>query len=147
MRVLCKREASVFTARGPIMRARVLVSLVVLLLPAALDAQGVRVRRPPVGGQPPTPAPKPPQAPGIPDARRYHSIRLSVESYSLFSFVRTDQYVTDSAASSWSMLGVGTRLDLRMKPTFSMTADLTTAMLGGPFSLSTIDLGGRYRPE
>jgi opacity protein-like surface antigen len=127
------------------MRSRYFVLAAVLLLPALASGQ-IRVRRPPVGGAAPRPAPKPPQAPGIHDARLYHRVRLSVESYSLVNFVHTDRYVTDDGAQTSSLFGFGTRLDWRFKPAFSATLDLTSSAFGGPYTLSTVELGTRYMP-
>ena len=65
----------------------------------------------------------------------------------MYSFVRIDRYVTDSAPSNWAMLGGGTRVDFRAKPSLSLTGDLTTSTLGGPFALFTGDIGARVRPQ
>lgn len=128
------------------MRVRAFAAIVMVLLPAVLAGQQTRVRRPRIGA-PPAKAPLPPRAPGLPQLRQYQSSRLSVESYTLFTVVQTDRYVADSGAAVWSMQGVGTRIDWRLASAFSITADLTSALVNGPFSMSTIDIGGRYQQE
>src|SRR5437879_6201363 len=99
-----------------IMRIRAFALIAVVALPAVLGAQ-TRGRRPPTVSRPPGPTPLPPQAPVIANELRYRASRFSMETYPLYSFVQTDRYVTDSGPSSWSMLGAGTRIEWRFKPT------------------------------
>jgi len=128
------------------MRARSLALLVVLLLPASLDAQGIRIRLPWIGRRATGKAPLPPQAPEIQRQMRYQRSRLSFESYSLLSVNTTNRYVSDRGAATASMAGFGEHVDWRFKPTLSVTGDFTSSLYGGPYNQNTFDLGGRYRP-
>ena len=126
------------------MRARTLVLLAVLLLPAPLTAQ-IRIRLPRIG-RAPAPAPLPPQAPMIAREMQYKRSRLSSESYTFYNYSQPDHHVASNGVAAASILGLGVRTDYRIKPAFMITSDMTTAQFGGPFIQYTFDFGGRYRP-
>lgn len=128
------------------MRVRTLALLVMVLLPASLNAQRIHVRLPWIGRRPTGRAPLPPQAPEIQRQMRYQRSRFSSETYSLLSFNETNRYPSDRAAATASMVGFGEHVDWRFKPTLSVTGDFTSSLFGGPYIQNTFDFGGRYRP-
>jgi hypothetical protein len=67
-------------------------------------------------------------------------MRLSVEGYPLISYYH-------SVGVTGTSFGAGTRGDYRLTPRASATLDLTSSVLGGSASVSTIELGMRLRPE
>ncbi len=131
------------------MRSRLALALVALSLPAAELSAQRRPVVPPQTSRRPRPAEKPPQAPGIPDARlysRYKMSRFSVESYPMLTYLQTTGYVNDGFQANWLMLGDGTHIGFRISPSLGMTADMTSAVMGGPFSLGAADVGLRFKP-
>jgi len=128
------------------MRVRTFALLVVLLLPASLNAQRIHIRLPWIGPRPAGPTPLPPQAPEVAREMQYRRSRVSAETYMLYTLNQTDRYVADRGISTASMLGAGARLDWRFRPAFSVTGDFTTSLYGGPYIQNTFDFGGRYRP-
>ncbi len=127
------------------MRARICALSAMLLLPASLSAQRIHIRLPWIGRRP-APAPLPPQAPVIAREMRYKASRLSMESYSLFTFNQTDRYVSDRGAATAVTQGFGGHLDWRFKPTVSLTGDFTSSLFGAPYIQNTFDFGARFRP-
>ena len=127
------------------MRVRPFALFVVLLLPASVNAQRIHVRLPWIGPRPPRAEPLPPQAPAIARALRYQASRFSTESYAVLNLVETDRNVNSGPPVS-STLGFGQRMDWRVKPAFSITGDVAASLYGGPFTQTSFDLGGRYRP-
>jgi hypothetical protein len=125
----------------------------VLMIAAASLASGElgaqRVVVPPRTVRAPRPAEKPPQAPGIPDTRAYTQYRMSrfsFEQYPMLTQLATTGFIADGVASSWTLIGDGTHLGFRLAPSVSITADMTSAFLGGPFSFGSADLGVRVKP-
>lgn len=130
------------------MRRRLALSLAVLSL-ASVDLAAQRVTVPPRTTRAPRPAEKPPQAPGIPDARlysRYRMSRFSFEQYPMLTQLMTTGFLAEGVASNWTLFGDGTHLGFRVTPSLSVTADMTSAFLGGPFSFGSGDLGLRVKP-
>lgn len=130
------------------MRSRLTLVLVALSLPVAeLAAQ--RVRLPLIGRRGPTPerpAEKPPQAPGIPDAmayNRYRLTRFSLEQYPMLSYMSTGYF---GARQNYTAFGDGMHLGFRVAPSLFVTADMTSLVVGAPFSLGTGELGLRLKP-
>jgi hypothetical protein len=118
------------------------------VLPAIGQAQIVRRRLPPIGSPPPTrPAPLPPQPSKIRRDLVYRFSRFSYETYSFLDVTQTDRYVSDSGPATYPMWGEGLRINYRYKPTFTVTTDLATAFVGGPFMMSRFQMGGRFHPE
>ncbi|HET9423913.1 MAG TPA: hypothetical protein VFO55_00970 [Gemmatimonadaceae bacterium] len=130
------------------MRARITLVMLALSLPVA-EMAAQRVTVPPRTTRAPRPAEKPPQAPGIPDARlysRYRMSRFSFEQYPMLTQLRTTGFIGEGIAQSWMMLGDGSHLGFRVAPSLSVTADMTSAFAGGPISLGSADLGLRAKP-
>lgn len=129
-------------------RAVLAIGSLLLLLPLELSAQ--RLPLPGTGRRGPArPAPLPPQAEPIARNLAYKRMRLSVESYPLISYVQAPA-LGEGPFSSWTTFGVGTRADYRVDRNVSVTLDLTSSFAGGPFDVSTIELGtrlGRERSE
>ena len=133
------------------MRARLTLVLVALSLPVA-DLAAQRIRMPLIGRRGPTPerpAEKPPQAPGIPDAlayNRYRLSRFSLEQYPMLSYLSTTGFVAEGIPANYWLLGDGTHLGFRVAPSLSLTADMTSSVVGGPFSMGTAEFGFRVKP-
>lgn len=130
------------------MRRRLALGLAFLSL-ASVDLAAQRVTVPPRTTRAPRPAEKPPQAPGIPDARqysRYRMSRFSFEQYPMLTQLMTTGFLADGVASNWTLFGDGSHLGFRLTPSLSLTADMTSAFLGGPFSFGSGDLGLRVKP-
>lgn len=126
------------------MHLRALVSIALLLLPAASDAQ--RFPMPRIGRGPGRPAPLPPQAPEIARQLAYMRLPLAIESYSLISHFQSSSIV-QGVPSSWTSMGMGTRADYRVTRSLSATLDMTSSFVGGPALTQTLELGTRLRPE
>jgi hypothetical protein len=130
------------------MRGRVTLALLALSLPVA-EMSAQRATVPPRTTRGPRPAEKPPQAPGIPDARmysRYRLSRFSYEQYPMLTYLQTTGMIAAGIPSTHTMFGDGTHMGFRVAPSFSATADLTSAMIGAPVSLGSFDFGFRATP-
>lgn len=104
---------------------------------------------PPQTSRAPRPAEKPPQAPGIPDARlytQYRMSRFSFEQYPMLTMLQTTGAIAAGFASNHTMFGDGTHLGFRITPSLGLTTDLASAFTGAPFSFGSADLGLRLKP-
>lgn len=128
------------------MRIRALVAvalLAVTALPAAAGAQRLPMPR---GRGPARPAPLPDMPASLAREYAYKRLPFSLESYPMISFFDAAG-APAGYAPSWSAGGLGTRVDVRVKPYMSATLDLTSSFLGGPSYTQTAELGTRFRPE
>jgi hypothetical protein len=134
------------TRKEPVMR-RLTLALVALSLPAAsLAAQRVGIRP---GRGPDRPAEKPPQAPGIHDARlynRYLLSRFSLESSPMLSYIQATGMLAENIPANYWSFGDATQLSFRATPSVFLTSSFTSTAAGGPFSLASADLGLRVKP-
>jgi hypothetical protein len=89
--------------------------------------------------------PKP--APGISPIRQIPwKYRLfSAESYPVVSVLQTSNYLGLGPAS-YTTLGAGFRVDMRVVPSLSVSLESTGSMFGGPFNMQTYEAGLRVRP-
>jgi hypothetical protein len=125
------------------MRARAVVAIVLLLLPAGLSAQRIPTR---AGGRGPGRGePLPPQPPAVARELAYKRLRVSLESYPIISYVDAPGYFGGSG--HWSSFGAGTRADYRVTRFVAATLDLTSSLLGGPAMTQTAELGTRIHRE
>lgn len=69
----------------------------------------------------------------------------SAESYTFISYVQSPT-AGANALTNWGTMGAGTRLDYRLNQYFSVTADMTNSLFGGPAVTGTVELGTRFRP-
>jgi hypothetical protein len=129
---------------------RLTLALVALTLPAAnLAAQriiGIGAGR---GKTPERPADKPPQAPGIHDVRlynRYLVSRFALETSPMLSYMQTTGFVAENIPANYWSLGDATQLSFRAAPSLMLTTGFTSSILGGPFSLSSAEVGTRVKP-
>jgi hypothetical protein len=128
---------------------RLSLALVALSLPAAsLAAQ--RISIPLVRGRgPQRPAEKPPQAPGIHDARlysRYAFSRFSFESAPMLTYMQTTGLIGPGAAANYMAFGDATQLSFRATPSLLLTGAFTSTAMGGPFAMASSELGFRVKP-
>jgi hypothetical protein len=129
-----------------VMRARNVVMIGVLLLPAVSSAQ--RMPQPRIGGRTPAqPVPLSPQPAPIARSTAYRRLNLSVETYPLVSYIQAPGMAGAGGASAWTTLGAGTRAEYRLSPLVSATMDVTTSFLGSPMHVQTAELGARFRPD
>jgi hypothetical protein len=126
------------------MKARYVVAIMLLLVPALADAQG---RLPRIGRRPGRPAELPPQPPSVARELAYKRLPYSVESYPLISHFVATGFVAEGVTTSWTSGGLGQRADYRLARNASITVDMTSAFLGGPARTSTFEVGTRLRPE
>jgi hypothetical protein len=127
------------------MRARAVVALGLLLLPATATAQ--RVPLPGIGGsRPGRPVPLSPQPEAIARQIAYRRLNLSVESYPLVSYVDAPG-LASNGHSAWTSLGAGTRASYRLTPYVAATMDLTSSIVGSPLTVQTVEIGTRLGPE
>jgi hypothetical protein len=126
-----------------------LASLVGLVVAEPAHGQLRNPRRPTVGGSPPParPVPLPPQPKEVRNDLRYRFNNYSLESYNLMSVNHLDRYVSDKQARSYAMDGAGFRLNYDYRPALALTTDVTQSFWGGPFRMTTIELGGHFHPE
>ena len=122
-------------------RSAVAVSLI-LALPNTASAQRVGGVR---GGMP-QPAPLGPQAPAVARAIAYQRSRVSVESYPFASYVSAPWLGSVGKTQHWTNLGMGSRMEYRTTGSLMATLDMTSSLVGGPSSIRTVEVGGRYRP-
>jgi hypothetical protein len=132
----------VYIHREVEMRIRAIVSIVPLLLPAALSAQ----RLPPIVDRRPG-TDLPPQPPAIANDLGYRRWHLSFETYPIVSRVQAPGFTGVRTAPSWSTLGLGTRADYLVNRNVSATLDLTSSFIGGPVMVNTAEIGTRLHPE
>lgn len=114
--------------------------LAILLVPAVLSAQFGPFRR---GRLIPTELP--PQAPGIAREMQYRQLPISFETYSMVEHFDAPG-MTNGLRPTWSTFGAGTRAEYRFTNQLSATADMTSALIGGPAYTQTGELGLRLRP-
>ena len=126
------------------MRARSVVALCLLLLPAAVSAQRVRLGG---RGRATGPTELPPTAPTIARELSYVRLPVSFESYSVITRVDAPGFVGNGISSSWTSLGAGTRADYRFYRYASATLDMTSTIYGGPMMAQTVELGMRLGPQ
>lgn len=128
------------------MRFRAVVAIVSLLLPAGASAQ--RFPLPGTGRpRPGEPVPLPRQPEPIARELAYRRLRLSVESYSLISYVQSPGFTGDGRVSAWTTFGGGTRAEYRLTRLASATLDITSSFVGGPAISYTAEIGTRLRRE
>jgi hypothetical protein len=127
---------------------RLTLALVALSLPAAsLAAQ--RISIPLIRRGPQRPAEKPPQAPGIHDARlysRYAFSRFSFESAPMLSYMQTTGLVGPDVPANYVTFGDATQLSFRATPSLFFTGTFTSSSVGGPFSVASSEAGVRVKP-
>lgn len=124
------------------MRARSFAAIVVLLLPAVMDAQGGM--RPRIGVRGPRGTPIPQRPPIIAREMSYTRLNFTVEAYPILSRVEAPG-IAGGWASSYTMFGTGTRAEYALARYMAATADLTSSFIGGPRT-ETLELGTRLRP-
>jgi hypothetical protein len=131
------------------MRSRLLLAIATLgLMGSELDAQ-TRVRPPFEKRRPDQPAEKPPLVPGLTDPAsysRYRLSRFSLEQYPMLSHMSLTNFVSPGATNAYWTFGDGTHLGFRATPSLFLTADFTSAAIGGPFAMGTSDIGVRIKP-
>ena len=101
------------------------------------------------GKTPERPADKPPQAPGIHDARlynRYKLSRFSVEQSPMVSYFRANGVIAEGIPSNNVSFGDVTHFSFRATPSLFVSADLTSSFLNGPFAMGTAEFGFRVKP-
>lgn len=127
------------------MRARVVLAFVSLLVPAGAGAQIAPL---PGGGRvdPTWPVPLSPQPAPIARLAEYRRMRISVESYPLVGVVHAPGLV-EGGATSWAIVGTGSRAEYRLDPTVSVTLDVTSSFAGSPIVAQTAELGTRFGRE
>ena len=129
---------------------RLSLALVALLLPAAsISAQRV-ILQPGRSRTPERPAEKPPQAPGIHDVRLYNRYRLSrfsLESAPMLMYTQATGMIAEGIPSNDWMFGDATQLSYRATPSLFLTTTFSGTQLGGPFALSSADVGARIKPQ
>jgi len=126
---------------------RLRVALVALVIPAtSLVAQ---VMIPIRGRTPERPADKPPQAPGIHDARlynRYMFTRFSLESTPMLSYMQTTGLIAQGIPENYLAFGDATLISFRATPSLFVTTAFTASSLGTPFGMNGSDFGFRVKP-
>jgi hypothetical protein len=124
------------------MRVRSLF-VIAVLLPAALSAQrrgGVGR----IGGRAVPPVELPPQPGTIASEMRYVRLPISAESYTFISFNQVP--LAGGAFEGWNNLAAGTKFSLRLNSVFAATADLTQSIFYDQNSMTTFEVGTRFRP-
>ena len=125
------------------MRARSLLAIALVVLPAAADAQRIPMRIRDRG--PARPAPLPPAPGRVVREMRYVQLPYTVESYPFASYFNAPGL--GSRLDNFAAGGFGERLDLRLMRQLSLTLDMTQTFIGGPAVAQTAELGFRFRPE
>lgn len=125
------------------MRTRTVVSIALLLLPVTGAAQ--RLPRPRTGTAPGQPVPIGQQPEPIARAEAFQRLRVSAETYPMASYLQAPGYPDKGQPTSWTTVGMGTRVEYRLTPSASATLDLTSSVDGSPMRVQTLELGGRLR--
>ena len=127
------------------MRRANLVLLALALPMASLSAQVlIGTRR-----GPDRPAEKPPQAPGIHDARlynRYMLSRFSLESSPMLAYMQTTGVLVEGVAQDYLSFGDATLISFRATPSLFVTTAFTASSVGAPFGMNATDFGLRVKP-
>lgn len=126
---------------------RLTLAVLALSIPAASLAAQVMI--PTRGRRPDRPAEKPPQAPGIHDARaynRYKFSRFSLESSPMISYMQTTGAVAPGIPMDYWSFGDATLVSFRATPSLFATSAFTAASYGAPFGMNTSDFGIRLKP-
>jgi hypothetical protein len=123
------------------MRVRALVVLAVLLAPAAVEAQGIRLPR--IGRRQP-PAALPPEAPGIARQMAYKRSRWTGESYHMLS--STSMPVANGLTARYTTFGAGAHSDYRFTDHLSLAVSTSHSLFGDPATINTFEIGTRFRP-
>lgn len=121
------------------MRIALVALLVVVAVPADLDAQ---FRRPPRRPPPSIPADLPPAAPGVVHALSFRRTRLAVETYPLMSVIHAP-----ALGSTWTTVGGGSHGEFRLTPWVLASLDLTASSWASPSSSETAELGVRIMTD
>jgi hypothetical protein len=130
-----------------VVQSLTLASLIGLVVAEPAHGQLTR-RRPTIGAPPPVrPAPLPPQPSAIRSDLRYRFNNYSMEAYNLTTVNMVDRYVSDKQARSYAMEGGGFRLSYRYRPALALTTDVTQSYWGGPFQMTTVEVGGHFHPQ
>lgn len=116
-----------------------LVATSLLVLPAVVPAQILRVPR---RGVQPEPAPLPPAAGPVARDLALKRSRWSGSAYALFSAI--DAPNGAGGMSRYALFGNGTHGDYRVTDHWNTTFDITASYIGG--SSQTAELGTRYSP-
>lgn len=126
---------------------RLNVALVALLIPAATLAAQVMI--PTRSRRPDRPAEKPPQAPGIHDARlynRYMFSRFSLESTPMLSYMQATGLLAPGIPQTYWSFGDATLISWRAAPSLSVTTAFTASSVGTPFGMNASEFGLRIKP-
>jgi hypothetical protein len=127
---------------------RLNLALLAFAIPAASAAAQVMI--PTRGaGRPERPAEKPPQAPGIRDARsynRYKLSRFSVEASPMLSSMQTSGVFVQDVPEKYLAFGDATLLSFRATPSLFATAAFTASSMGAPFGMNASEAGLRVKP-
>jgi len=126
---------------------RLNLALVALVIPAATLAAQVMI--PTRGRRPDRPAEKPPQAPGIHDARlynRYMLSRFSFESSPMLSFMSSAQVLAPGIEDNYWGFGEASMISWRAAPSLAVTTAFSAASLGMPMGVNSSELGVRVKP-
>lgn len=121
------------------MRIRVFIASALVVLPAVLPAQILRIPR---RGVQPEPAPLPPPAAPVARALALERSRWSGSAYALFSAI--DAPNGEGGMSRYALFGNGTHGDYRVSDHWNATFDITASYIGG--TSQTAELGTRYSP-
>jgi hypothetical protein len=134
--------------RKEIEMRRLSLALLVFAIPAASAAAQVMIPTR-VFGRPDRPAEKPPQAPGIHDARsfnRYKLSRFSLESSPMLAYMQTTGIFVPGVSQDYTSFGDATLISFRAAPSLFATGAFTASSLGAPFGMNTSDFGLRVKP-
>jgi len=72
--------------------------------------------------------------------------RFSLTSSPMLAYMQTTGFIAENIPGNYWSLGDATELSFRATPSVFLTTAFTGSVLGGPFSLSSAELGTRVKP-
>ena len=128
------------------MRARTLLAVGLIALPALAGAQRRTRGQIPTSRRPIPPAELPQQPRVVAQSVAYQRSKVSMESYPFMSWVQAPGFAQSGTVARWSSFSAGQRLAYQINPRFQGTLDITQSLALGFAQMTTAEMGTRIQP-
>jgi len=129
------------------MRARTLLTVGLIALPALAGAQRRTRGQIPTSRRPIPPAELPQQPRVVAQSVAYQRSKVSMETYPFMSWVQAPGFAQSGTVARWSNFSAGQRIAYQINPRVQGTLDVTSSLALGFAQMSTAELGTRLQPE